>query len=271
MAISKAELKKLISLKSKKGRCKENSFLVGGIRLMEEALKSAVLPVKVYCAMEVLTDRGRKLITELKSKKIRVLAVAKREIEAISDTDSPQGVAGLFKIPKTDLSKLYKLSSRKLLLCDQINDPGNLGTLMRSALAFGFDMMLVTDNTVELYNPKVVRSSAGAIFQLPIATITYNELNQFKELRNVKIAAAVSPQSGINDSFEMASANHDGDDLLMLAIGSEAEGLSNEVLEMSDCKISIKHEAKVESLNAAVAGSILMYQIFQETRKQQTA
>jgi TrmH family RNA methyltransferase len=187
-------------------------------------------------------------------------------MDALSDTESAQGITGVFEMPETSLSKLYKPSFRRLLLSDQISDPGNLGTLVRSALAFGFNMMLVTDNSVELFNPKVVRSSAGAIFALPAAKVTYPELNDFKNSRKVKVAAAISQRAGNETCFEIPQTLINEENPLILAIGSEAEGLSEMVLAIADFKMSIPHNTAVESLNAAVAGSILMYEISQMSK-----
>jgi len=264
LALSKAELKKLASLKTKKGRVAQKSFIAGGVRVLEEALNFNFLPVKVLYTQSVMSERGQMLVNRIKARQVELTAVTGRSMEAISDTDTAYEIAGVFKVPETSLSKLYKPSFRKLLLCDQISDPGNLGTLVRSALAFDFKMILVTDNSVELFNPKVVRSSAGAIFALPAAQVTHAELNVFMKLHNVKIAAAVSKRVGYENYPEIPDSLTGGESPFILAIGSEAEGLSEAVLSLADCRISIRHNAKVESLNAAVAGSILMYEISQK-------
>lgn len=267
MAVSKAELKKLAFLKAKKGRKEEGMFLVGGVRLLEEALSSNFLPIKIYYSLTELSKRGQEILARFKSGKTDCILMSKKEIDSISDTENTQGIVALFKTPEIRLSKLYKPSFRRLLLCDQINDPGNLGTLIRSARAFGFDMIMVTDKSAELYNPKVVRSSAGAIFGLPAASVSHLELSDFISGKNIKIAAAVSNHNGQNDDSGVLALSKEKENPLILAIGSEAEGLSQEVLELSDHKISIKHDTKVESLNAAIAGSILMYEIWQKDKK----
>ncbi len=264
MPISKAELKKLASLKTKKGRSSENRFLAEGVRVLEEALKFNFLPIKLLCVQAGISERGKNLIKQIKSKRIEVSEVSAREMEAISDTETAQGIAAVFNLPESRLSKLYKPSYRRVLLCDRINDPGNLGTLVRTALAFEFEMMLITDKTVELFNPKAVRASAGAIFGLPTTKATFEELKEFKKSSNAKIAAAVV-QHGIREKInEVSEIDLKEKSPVVLAIGSEADGLSEEILSMSDFKMTIRHSSKVESLNAAVAGAILMHDIYEK-------
>lgn len=264
MALSKAELKKLAILKSKRGRQELGSFLVGGVRLLEEAFSSGFLPRKVFYAPSELSTRGRQIVARFTSARVNCIQGSIKDIDAISDTVNSQSMVAQFMTPETKLSKLYKPSFRRLLLCDQINDPGNLGTLIRSARAFEIDMMLITDNSVELYNPKVVRSSAGAIFGLPAAILTYSELSHLKTENKIKIAAAVAHQAGKSNDAEKSAFSKNVKNPLVLAIGSEAEGLSREVLELSDFQVSIRHSKNVESLNAAVAGSILMHEMWRQ-------
>ena len=266
MAISKAELKKLVLLKTKKGRSAENRFLAEGVRVLEEALKFDFSPLKLLISEPDLTERGRALVKLFRAKKIEIIAVSSKEMDAISDAETAQGIVAVFNMPESRFSKLYKPTYRRVLLCDRINDPGNLGTLVRTALAFEFDMMLVTDNTVEMFSPKVVRASAGAIFGLPTAFVSYKELEQFKMSANVKLVAAVAHQKAGNKMNEKTEWNLLQNSLHILAVGSEADGLSNEVLSMTDYSITIRHGSKVESLNAAVAGAILMYMTYEKER-----
>ena len=255
MSVSKAELKKIKAQNSKKGRRELNQFTVSGVRLLEESAKSSMLPIKVYHAKIIESRRCQELIERLKKAGVETTEISNKELDYISDTVSPQEIIATFAIPGSSLSKLYKSSFRRVLLCDRISDPGNLGTLARSALAFGFNMMLVTDKSAEIYNPKVIRSSAGALFHLPSAKITIKELDDFKKRTEALLVAATAQSRN--------STIKPGKRTIVLAIGSEAEGLSNEILEMSDINISVSHNTIVESLNAAVAGSIIMNNLYQ--------
>ena len=268
MAISKAELKKLRSLKTKKGRTEQKRFWVGGVRVLEEAHKFKFMPVRLFFCQAHLSERAGRLIELYKVKKIVCSMVTSRELQFLTDTETSQGVIGVFDTPEMNLSKLYKPSYRRVLLCDMISDPGNLGTLVRSALAFEFDLIIATDKSVELYSPKVVRSSAGAMFGIPAARASGLELIDFKSSTKARVLAAVS--NGKNANFEMAIENEfrKNNAPVILAIGSEADGLSDDVLAMADSKLSVQHCNKVESLNAAVAGSVLMQMIYRITKKE---
>lgn len=267
MALSKAEIKKLKALDSRKGRKEQNRFIVGGVRLLEEAAGSKMLPETVYFAKSGISARGNKLVEQFSQSDIPTIAISNRELNQISDTDSPQGILAAFMTPDNRMSKLYKPSFRRLLLCDRISDPGNLGTLARSALAFEFDMLLVTDKSVELFSPKVVRSSAGALFSMAAANISMSELVEFKVNSGAKIVAAIAgkdtSESDLNRLISMAKTKSP----LILAIGGEAEGLSEELVNISDFNVSITHNKNIESLNAAVAGSILMSRIYESTNE----
>lgn len=261
--MTKEELKKIKALNSKKGRNEQRKFAVGGVRLLEEALKHKFLPNMLLYASVGLSARGQKLVTALKTLKVTVNELSSREIESVSDTKSSQGILAVFDTPEQDLSKLYKQYYRRLLLCDEITDPGNLGTLARSALAFEFDMMLVSSKTIELYNPKVVRSSAGALFKLPVANVSYEELKNFKNRKKASLIASKASSNKSMTELPLSSNNP-----IILAIGSEAAGLSERVLKLSDAVISIAHSPIAESLNAAVAGSIIMKQMYDLDKNQ---
>jgi len=144
------------------------------------------------------------------------------------------------------------------LLLDNISDPGNAGTLLRSALAFGFDAVLLTNNSVDPFNPKVVRSSVGAIFGFPIITATADEILRFKRYDGFKLVVADIKGLDLN-SKKLNVKNYSR---IVLALGSEAKGVSEYILSKADIRIKINHEDKVDSLNVAVAGSIIMKEFY---------
>lgn len=258
MPVSKIELKKIKSLATKKGRRKRGLFLAEGVRLMEESIRFGFWPDTVYYAPAMLSKRGFQLVRQFERQHIETKKLSAPELESASDAEAPQGIVGLFAIPKMTLSKLYYPHYRKLLLCENISDPGNLGTLVRSALAFSFDLALVCGSTAEPFAPKVVRASAGAIFGLPIADVTLNQLEAF--LKKVRILVIASDLHGDID-FRMSKKKFKSKKIL-LAVGSEATGLSKRILDRADLRLRIPHSRAVESLNAAVAGSILMKEIY---------
>ncbi len=141
------------------------------------------------------------------------------------------------------------------------SDPGNLGTLIRSGLAFGFDRLILTGSSADPFAPKVVRSTAGAIFGIKIVRLPeteHDELVKTKAATKLKLIGAVALRRSVPPPLTKEIV----EDGVILAIGSEAEGLSEEIINMIDRRITIRHTAAVESLNAGVAGSILMKQIY---------
>jgi TrmH family RNA methyltransferase len=262
MSVSKTELKKIKSLLTKKGRQVQRMFLAEGIRLLEESIRFRFWPHTVYYAPAMLSDRGLKLIKQFERQCIETKKLSAGEIESVSGTEAPQGIVGLFAVPEMNLNKLYQPRCRKLLLCENISDPGNLGTLVRSALAFGFDLALLCGSTAEPYAPKVVRASAGAVLGLRIAEVTLNQLDAFLSKEQITVIA-----SDLHGDADISLLKKElKNKKIVLAVGSEATGLSKIILDRADRRIRIPHSRAVESLNAAVAGSILMKEIYNNVR-----
>ncbi len=261
MTLSRMELKKLRSLKTKKGRRELKLFLGEGVRLLEEAWRHNIRPEILYYTPDVLSERGEKLLLRMAKKNIRQRQISSKQLDMITETKTPQGIVGLFAIPEYTIEQLYDTEIRNMLLCEHIADPGNMGTLLRSALAFGFESVLLCGNCAEPYAPKVVRSSVGALFGLRIVPVTYGTLEVLLQQQN--ITAVASDIAGV--PWQKVRNRIKRSDRCMLMIGSEAEGLSEELKKMAHVTVRINHTKKVESLNAAIAGSILMKQIYDMT------
>jgi len=263
MSITRNEIKKIKSLRTGKFRKAENMFPCEGIRLLEESLHFRTAPKVVYFSEYMLNERGFKLIERFKKRKVPVYDISASDMKTVSDTGSPQGILAVFETPSTDLFKLYRPDYRKLLLCENISDPGNLGTLIRSAVAFGFEMVILYGQAPEPYAPKVVRSTAGAIFAVKIAVVDRTALPVFVKKERIRLIATDMKGKDCNLILKKSLNNRK----LMLAIGSEADGLSREILDNADDIVRIGHLNHVESLNAAVAGSIIMKQIYDLYRR----
>ncbi|MBD3402314.1 hypothetical protein GF420_05420 [candidate division GN15 bacterium] len=194
---------------------------------------------------------------------IPVKEVSASRFQSVTDTTTSQGILAVFDTPARSLTKLYRPSYRKLLLCENIGDPGNLGTLIRSAAAFDFRLVCLIGACAEPYAPKVVRSSAGAIFAIAVVDSTDVEALALARSRSMRLVATdstgMSDPTGLSDMVRESS--------VMMAVGSEAEGLSPGLLHAADLVVRLEHEATVDSLNAAVAGSILMKRIYDFTRE----
>ncbi|MEW6412681.1 MAG: RNA methyltransferase [Candidatus Zixiibacteriota bacterium] len=261
MSITKSQLKSIKALSTSKGRKQTGLFVAEGVRLIEEAVRHRIKPVQLYFAPSLLSERGKALVEEFGRKKITMFETSARELNSMSATQTPQGIIAAFSIPDCRLAQLYRPNYRKILWCENISDPGNLGTLARSALAFGFDPVILTGNSADPWSPKVVRASAGAIFGLHLTRETTDEALAFADRNKFAIVATGVKGKKLDYSlkkqFEKAK--------LILAVGSEADGLSEEVKRKAGLFVRIDHSGEVESLNAAVAGSILMNMLYEGT------
>ena len=234
-SVNNEYIKFLSKLKDKKTRIQEQKFIVEGFHLVEEAYKANVL-------LEVLT-----VDENINYKNIEITVVNKSIIEKLSTTKNPQEIIGICK-----LNPIKDIKGNKFLLLDNINDPGNMGTLIRSSLGFGIDTIVISNDSVDVFNEKVIRASQGAIFNVNI--VYENLLTVIEELKaqNVKV---------IGTSLESSVDLKEVEKLEKYAIvlGNEANGVKKEILDETDINVRIKMDSKLESLNVAVAGSIIMY------------
>lgn len=255
MSLSKNELKDIKSLATKKGRKAQNSFLAEGVRVLEEALRSQARPDLIVWAPSVPSDRVRRLVDSFQRAGVPCEEVSAREMQSITDAREAQPIAGRFTIDWTALGQLFGSESRRVLICDRISDPGNLGTLIRSALAFEFDRIVLVGEAADPFSPKVVRSSAGAIFGVKMTRSETGELLDQLAATGFKLIGATADNNG-----QLAL---EPTDRVALAIGSEAAGLADELKKRCNELVRLRHSNRVESLNAAMAGSILMQRIYE--------
>lgn len=237
------------------GRTKErreaNAFVVEGIRLVEEAADS---DWKFRFALHdgSFNERGKSLVETLASRGIDVEMVSESLMESLSETETPQGILAVLEFTNLPIPQ----SLNFLLIPDQIRDPGNLGTLLRTAAATGVQAVLVPPETTDAFAPKVVRSGMGAHFRLPIRTMTWDEIHQITKSLNLQIHLA--------DMHGQSCWETDLRQPLALIVGGEAEGASEQAHKLANQQISIPMVGKVESLNAGVAGSVLMFEVVRQ-------
>ncbi len=258
MSITRAELKELRTLATKKGRTSSGLFLAEGVRLLEEAMRHRIMPTRLFYTRSLLGSRGERLVAKFGKEKVSLVEVPPRDMQTMTRTETPQGIAGVFAFPTSSLTELSSPKIRNVLWCENVSDPGNLGTLIRSALAFGFEMLIVSGGSADVYSPKVVRSSVGGIFGLKTARAETKEVIRFAREYQMDIVATGAGSKKFDYSLKTAFKKTK----LILAVGGEADGLSSEVISNADFRIRIAHSTNVESLNAAIAGSILMERIF---------
>ena len=237
------------------GRAKErreaNAFVVEGVRLVEEAVnRDWRFEIALYD--ESLSERGKALVARLRSGDVDVEEVSPGLMKSLSDTEAPQGLLAVLRLDHLPLPN----SPNFLLIPDQIRDPGNLGTLLRSAAATGVQAVLIPPETTDAFAPKAVRSGMGAHFRLSIHSMTWEEIEQISKSTNLQVYLA-----------EMDGKSCWETDLrqpLALIIGGEAEGASQQAQQLATQKISILMSGDIESLNAGVAGSVLMFEVVRQ-------
>jgi TrmH family RNA methyltransferase len=262
MPITRTELKNLRALQTKKGRREHMRFLAEGTRLLEEAARFGMWPKILYFAPAMISERATALIERFREARVTCQEIQNRQMEQIADTKTSQGLIGVFETPATDTEQLYHPKYRTILVCENIADPGNLGTLLRSALAFNFRMALLLGRTAEPYAPKTVRASAGAVFGLALAEAGVDDVARLiKESAFTLLAAAVRGEMSAARALVDQPAER-----RMVAVGSEADGLSEALLGMASVRVRIDHSSDVDSLNAAIAGSILMKEVYDFSR-----
>lgn len=258
MSVTRTELKDIQSFLTKKGRKQRQRFLAEGVRLLEEAARFRFWPELLLSAAAEPPARAQSLIRQFSSHGVRVEQVTARQLQALTATEAPQGLIGVFCTPTGEPAELSDSSFRRYLVCENVSDPGNLGTLIRSAQAFGFQVVLCVGQTAEPFSPKVVRSSAGAIFGAQVYATSVDRVIELAG-RSDTILLAAAPLGNI---LIQTAPRELGGRRIMLAVGSEADGLSDTILGAAEAKVKIEHADRVESLNVAVAGSILMKEIY---------
>jgi TrmH family RNA methyltransferase len=254
--LSKEKLKELLKLKTQKGRKTQGRFLIEGMRLCEEMANSNWEAESVLLTSSFQnSSSGKKLLQKFERRNVKTLPVKPEIIKKLSDTITPQGIIAVVKIKEFSLNELWSESSNIILALDAIRDPGNVGTLIRTADAFGIDGVILSLDTVELYNPKVIRSTMGSIFHLPI----FHEVDLEKTIPQLKRQNFKIYGTDVKEGKDLDKLEYSGK--ICLLIGNEAEGLNKNLLDLSDEIIRIPIFGRAESLNASVAGGILLYEI----------
>ena len=249
---SNPTLKLVRALQSqRKAREKEQSFVIEGVRLVEDAIR-AEAPVKLVLHTDDLDARGRAALNQLARLGAQVEAVSPKVMAAASDTQTPQGLLAVVAFP-TFVIRHWSFA----LVLDRLSDPGNLGTLLRTADAAGAEAVFLAPGTVDAHNPKVVRAATGAHFHLPITERTWDELAEL--LTQVEVWLAEARDGEPYDRVDWRAP-------FALIIGSEAEGPSDAARRFTPKRVQIPMPGRAESLNAAVAAGVLLFEAARQRR-----
>ena len=254
--ISKNQLKFYASLKEKKYREQEGLLLIEGLRLCEEALSANLhFRALLYSADFPNSDRSQKLLAACQKKNIPCEEISAKDIEKLADTKNPQGVAAIVRKPDTDFTAFLASAPKTIIALFEINDPGNLGTILRTASWFGIDGVILSVNSVEYTNPKVVRASMGSVFHLPI-------------FENVYLVDALNILSEKGYSLFLADSNSGTNfydvtypEKTVLILGGETAEITVDIKQTIHQQITIPGEGKNDSLNVAIAAGIMLAEI----------
>lgn len=252
---SNPQVKRLAQLQKKgKARDEEKIFVVEGIRMYQEVPEGQV--EKVYISESLYNKKKQ----ELNLQKFAFEVLSDHVFEYVSDTKTPQGILCIVKQKKYEIEKLLSLQNPHFIVLDNLQDPGNLGTIVRTAEGAGVDAVFLSKESVDIYNPKTIRSTMGSIYRMPIIYVEdiLDLLKKFKE-KGIKSYAAHLQGENAYDKEDYRTGT-------AILIGNEGNGLREEVAKEADIWVRIPMCGQVESLNAAVAASVFMFEVFRQRR-----
>lgn len=246
---SNETIKYFISLNDKKTRMNAKRFIVEGYHLVNEASKTNLL--------EAVISSDEKELKKINN--VKRYLVNDAIINKIATTKNPQNILGIVKMLDhniTNLLPIIKGNKTKLIMLDDVNDPGNLGTIIRTAAGLGYDGIIMSPNTVDLYNEKVIRSTQGVMFKIPIIKANLQEV--IKLLKKEKVFCIGTALTNAKDVKHITKK-----DKFAICLGNEAKGISKEVLDNMDENVKIAMKNDVESLNVSIAAGIIMYEMME--------
>ncbi len=253
--LTKAKIRALQSLARKKDRDATRQFIVDGVRGVGEAIRSRFPMLELYYTGALLSDaEGTALVTEARRRAPAVHQITPREMDQISETVTAQGIVAVMQQEQWTLAEvLRKEGSRSVIVAlDRIADPGNLGAIIRTCDWFGVDALLLGNGCVEPYNPKVVRSTVGSIFHLPI--LTDHELPlMLPQVKKSGYTVYATAADGATYTDEIRY-----EEKIFLMLGNEARGISPGLMQTADARLAIRRHGAAESLNVSVACGIVL-------------
>ncbi len=251
--LGKAGRRTIVGLHRRKQRQREELFLVEGIRASGEAVAASVDTVFAICSPRLLQlDGGPERLESIHAAGIDAFVVEEAEMNGLADTATPQGILLVCRQPGARLEDIdFPSPPAGVLIADAIQDPANLGTMIRSAAAFDLGAVLALDGTVDPFNAKVVRGTAGACFRIPIVQADWETVHEWTKATDRRLLIA--------DTAGGDPATIETPGVWALVIGNEAAGVRPAIRELPAGRVGISMGRSVESLNAGVAASILLY------------
>lgn len=249
------QVKWLMQLQRKsKARNEEKVFVVEGLRMFAEVPGERVK--KVYVSESLYNKKKQ----ELKLERFSLEVLSDSVFQHVSDTKTPQGILCVVKQKEYDVEALINMKNPHFMVLDNLQDPGNLGTIVRTAEGAGVDAVFLSKESVDIYNPKTIRSTMGSIYRMPVIYVEdLLELLKIFKQKGIKSYAAhlEGKNSYDKENYQSGTA---------ILIGNEGNGLRDEIANNADVWVQIPMQGKVESLNAAIAASILMFEVYRQRR-----
>ena len=241
-----------------KARREAGAFVIEGVRLVEESLAHGWLPDLVFYS-EAISQRGLQIVQRYQDQGIQVEQVAPHVLKAAGDTETPQGILAVLPLKQLPLP----LEPGLILILDSIRDPGNLGTILRTAAASGVEAVLLAPGSADPFSPKVLRSGMGAHFHLPIYSMLWDEIKRYLgspgSKPGLKVYLADAAGALIYTDADMKTP-------LALIVGGEAGGAGEQARSLAHEHVKIPMPGMAESLNAAVAAGILLFEVLRQRR-----
>lgn len=261
-SLSNPIIKSAFKIKKRVFKRDKNEFLVDSPHLLEMALRSEFTEIKRIFFTERFLNKNRSLIRHLDKlrtvdKEPFLIMVSESIISKLSDTETSQGIVSLLSYSFISLGDIKYKGTPFLVICDGVQDPGNIGTIVRASDAAGADSVIIMPNSCDVFIPKSLRATAGSIFNIPVIYIDKEELFSYLKSNNIFLYA-----TDVRSSLYLY--NCDFKLPLAIAFGNEARGISELLLEMSNYRIKIPIVGKAESLNVAMAAAICLYEIVRQ-------
>ena len=242
-------------LKERKNRNKSSKYIIEGFRLVQEAFKANV-SIDYLIVTEDAIEKIDQYLSDYISSDIKIYKISENLFKELVSTENPQGILAVINMN----IKPLKSNGNFYLLCDKLQDPGNLGTIIRTSHAAGVQGIILTKGTVDIYNEKTIRSTMGSIFYIPI-NYDDDNLSLVKSLKDEGFNLVVTSLDTNKDFFE-----EDLRGKVILTVGNEGNGVSTEVMDLADTKVKIPMPGNAESLNVAIATSVIMYEKVRQDR-----
>jgi TrmH family RNA methyltransferase len=241
-------------LQRRKSREKHSLFVAEGVRSVEELLRSKLQVRGALVAPQLQSaPRGEALRRKLDESGVEVTEVTEKDFRSAAETESPQGVIAIGEVPPHSLDTLVIPDVCRILVLDAVQDPGNVGTIVRTAAGLGATATMALPGTVDLWNPKVIRSSMGAQFHHPAFHVEWDALSSFVEARGIELWAADAQGEPLDSARAVRR--------LAIVVGNEGSGLNPAIRAKAHRTVSLPIASSVESLNVAVAAGIILYEL----------